>query len=485
MRKRVSRPRRFAAVDNGAIDGLPSILSVGLLTCLIRAKDGDDVTVESLTESYDEGEKSLSKAMRALVNDAYVVKFKLQRAVSEVVEEEGKEVTKRGGSWYTTFTVDSIPFTAEDVAVMVEEILAEGNVKSYRVEPERLDPRKRPKPAGTEFSSRPTPPNGGVGATCGNSGPEGPDEGEDESRPTPPSPGVGQGGAHIRNETSSARARDEEDGDALAARSAGDGRRPSYGSSAREVEGGFAASSKDHPAPAPQKPRSRGKSDPARPKHTRQQLDIVRAVRAHFPPDLLNGWTHPETGKHMPPLPEVWELSQAILEALAGDVPAADRTVAQLGARIERRWNHHGWATKYYAGAVDSLVGAAVALVRPLKASDRYGCGNPRCEDGTDVDTGEPCLVCPERLAARQAARRQEQVVEGGSAPELPAQRAPQPYRECACGDRLPADHPDTMCPRCRRDAEDAEKTARLRAQLAAQFGTPDEVDAYCNQAPF
>jgi hypothetical protein len=274
-------------------------------------------------------------------------------------------------------------------------------------------------------------------------------------------------------------------GEASSTRSVVDGRRPSDRSSAREVEGGCAASSKDHPAPEPRKPRSRGKSDPARPKHTRQQLDIVRAVRAHFPPDLLNGWTNPKTKKRIPPLPDVWELSQAILEALAGDVPAADRTVAQLGARIERRWNHHGWATKYYAGAIDSLVGAAVAMVQPLKASDRYGCGNPRCEDGTDVDTGEPCLVCPERLAARQATHRESRALEGGSAPELPAQRAPQPYRECACGDRLPAEHPDTMCPHCRRDADDAEETARLRAQLAARFGTPDEVDAYCNNAPF
>ncbi|MFW3477449.1 hypothetical protein [Streptomyces microflavus] len=126
MRKRVSRPRRFAAVDNDAIDGLPSILSIGLLTRLIRAKDGDDVTVETLSNDYDEGEKSLTKAMRALVEDAYVVKFKVQRATTEIVIEDGKEVVKRGGSWYTTFSVDSIPFSAVDVTAMVEEIYAEG-----------------------------------------------------------------------------------------------------------------------------------------------------------------------------------------------------------------------------------------------------------------------------------------------------------------------------------------------------------------------
>ncbi|MFE9491367.1 hypothetical protein ACFYNF_33855, partial [Streptomyces sp. NPDC006641] len=164
MRKRVSRPRRFAAVDNGAIDGLPSILSIGLLTCLVRAKDGADVNVETLSNDYDEGEKSLSKAMRALVEDAYVVKFKIQRATTETVIEDGKEVVKRGGSWYTTFTVDSIPFTAADVAAMVEEIYAEGNVKSHRVEPTRLDPKK----ASSVPSGRPTPPPGGVGPTRGN-----------------------------------------------------------------------------------------------------------------------------------------------------------------------------------------------------------------------------------------------------------------------------------------------------------------------------
>ncbi|MFW3477474.1 hypothetical protein [Streptomyces microflavus] len=93
----MSRPRRFAAVDNDAIDGLPSILSIGLLTRLIRAKDGDDVTVETLSNDYDEGEKSLTKAMRALVEDAYVVKFKVQRATTEIVIEDGKEVVKRAG----------------------------------------------------------------------------------------------------------------------------------------------------------------------------------------------------------------------------------------------------------------------------------------------------------------------------------------------------------------------------------------------------
>jgi hypothetical protein len=202
VRKRPSRPPRFAAVDNNAIDGLKSILAIGLLTRLIRAKDGDDVTVETLSKSYDEGEKSLTKAMRALVEDAYVVKFKIQRQRSEEVElEDGTTETKRGGSWYTTFTVDSIPFTGEDVAAMLSDIYDAGNVKAVRVEPTHLDPRKSP-----TDRPRPTRLKGGVGPTCGNADPEESETANPQVGPTPPSaapgrPTLGQGGAHIRKKT--------------------------------------------------------------------------------------------------------------------------------------------------------------------------------------------------------------------------------------------------------------------------------------------
>ncbi|MFE1442718.1 hypothetical protein [Streptomyces sp. NPDC058739] len=96
-------------------------------------------------------------------------------------------------------------------------------------------------------------------------------------------------------------------------------------------------------------------------------------------------------------------LSQTILDSLNGEAPAADRTVEQLGARIVLRWNQRSWAEKFYSGQIDSLVGAAIAMVRSLRTTDRDGCGNPRCEAGKDVDTGVPCHVCPERLAARRA----------------------------------------------------------------------------------
>lgn len=165
MRKRYTRRDRFAAVENSAIDTLPTLLSVGLLTRLIRAQDGDSVTVETLTREYGEGRRLIEQAMRALVQHGYVVKFKVQSRVSD-----GE---RRGGAWWTTFSVDSVPFTREDVAVLLDEIVAEGNVRAVRVEPEHLDPRRDPaelpEPRPTRRIRRVGPtrenaPSGGVSA---------------------------------------------------------------------------------------------------------------------------------------------------------------------------------------------------------------------------------------------------------------------------------------------------------------------------------
>ncbi|MFR9794264.1 hypothetical protein ACL07V_37515 [Streptomyces sp. MB22_4] len=166
----------------------------GLLATLIRAKDGDDVTVEGLCKTHTEGREVLTKAMRALVEDAFVVKFKIQREKSEVVElEDGTTETKRGGSWYTTFTVDSIPFTLGDVTAMLDEIYSGGNIKAVRVEPVHLDPRKA--------LTRPTDGKPSVGTTCeeGKKPQVGPTDGE----PTVGRPTVGRAAAHIRKKTSS------------------------------------------------------------------------------------------------------------------------------------------------------------------------------------------------------------------------------------------------------------------------------------------
>ncbi|MFF9632894.1 hypothetical protein [Streptomyces fradiae] len=272
-----------------------------------------------------------------------------------------------------------------------------------------------------------------------------------------------------------------------------DGRSPSpTGSRRAREEGGSAASSNSQPAPTSHTPRQPPTKSSSKAKHTRAQLDRVRAVRAHFPAHLLHGWTSPDGTVSYGPLPDVPTLSQAILDALDGDVPAADRTTVQLGARIEQRWRDHGWADKFYTGAITSPVGAAIDMVRPLKASDRYGCANPRCDAGRDVDTGEPCLVCPERIAARKAARRQAAAAPGAEAagstastPTVPGPREHRPFRECPCREPIPKTSDDTLCPACRRAADEAERDRQIREQLARQYGTPEQVAAYCGEPPF
>jgi hypothetical protein len=291
-------------------------------------------------------------------------------------------------------------------------------------------------------------------------------------------------------------------GDAASPRSGGDGRRPSDGSSACAREGGSAASSKDHPTPDNEEPQARAKTS-SKAKHTGEQLDTAREVCAFFPAELR--------------IRLVPVMTQAILDALDGDVPGSGRTVEQLGARIQQRWNHHGYASAFYAGELSKPIGAAVEMVRPLKATDRYGCGNPRCEVGKDVDTGVDCHVCPERLAARRAARRDgnDQFPSprpGSSGPvwwecESPMCRKPTNGERSASG----------LCPNCdaqleraaallmtgsptaeptlteapegladgQEDAEVDEETIRLRAAHARRYGTPEQVEAYCTNAPF
>jgi hypothetical protein len=231
------------------------------------------------------------------------------------------------------------------------------------------------------------------------------------------------------------------------------------GSSPREAEGGSAASINDNPSPKQQDGNPQAKTGSnSKARHTREQLDVVRAVRALYPSDLLAA-----------PLPDVPFLSQAILDALAGDSPAADRTVEQLGRRIEQRWNHHGWAIKFYAGEITSLVAAAVDMVKPLKATDRYGCGNPRCEAGKDVDTGVDCHVCPERIAARKRARAAAPATPAADPAPVPRQVAGgRIHRECSCGDPIAKDSDDELCRKCRRAADRA--SSLVGAQGPAPF---------------
>lgn len=200
-------------------------------------------------------------------------------------------------------------------------------------------------------------------------------------------------------------------GDAPSGRSPGDARRASSGSSVRAREGGFAASGKTSPSPTPNDD-TRGsvagktKSGSKKAVHSREQLDMVRRVRAFFPPELLEN--------ELPDLPVV---SSAILTAMG-----EGRTVEQMRDRIWFRWANHGFADIWdQEKAFDSPVGVAVALVRPLRRGDRFACPDLRCENGADVDTKEPCVLCAERLADWRAERTRRH----GQTPRQGANSAP------------------------------------------------------------
>lgn len=266
------------------------------------------------------------------------------------------------------------------------------------------------------------------------------------------------GSAVERTGTTSKSNKKEERGEALAARSAGDGRRPSAGSSVRAREGGFAASGKTSPSPtqpdATRRPAGPKKSSSKKAAHTRAQLDEVRRVRALLPRELLDA----EGG-----LPDLPTLSEAILTAMG-----EGRTVEQMRDRIWYRWSNHGFADIWAEeGRFEKPVGVAIALVRPLRRGDRFACPDLRCENGADIDTGAPCRLCEVRIAdwkAERARARGQKAAEGSNGasvgagssgaalpPQRPAQ-APVAPAECegqggTCG--RPAERGHDRCAVC------------------------------------
>ncbi|MFJ4887814.1 hypothetical protein [Streptomyces sp. NPDC088731] len=222
-------------------------------------------------------------------------------------------------------------------------------------------------------------------------------------------------------------------GDALSGRSPGDARRASDRSKRAREEGGCAASGKASPSPTQHddtdRPARGQKSGSKKAAHTREQLDVVRRVRALFPRELLDA-----AGG----LPDVPTLSSAILTAMG-----EGRTVEQMGERIWYRWSNHGFADQWAElGRFEKPVGVAVALVRPLRRGDRFACPDLRCENGASLDTGAPCVRCEERIAdwkAKQAGKYSQKppsgvnsapAAPGSPSPTMPPQRASQPRPE-------------------------------------------------------
>jgi hypothetical protein len=239
----------------------------------------------------------------------------------------------------------------------------------------------------------------------------------------------------------------------LSARSASDARRATAGSSARAKNGRSAPSNNTTSSRRSRTPRTTVRM-------SQDQAAAVRAIEARYPAELAA-----RMPTYRPPA-----LRNAILAAL-GDAPR-QRTAAQLADRLERRWYSWGYAEKNRQGEISSYPGVVIALLT------RHVCGYDRCEDGTDVDTGEPCRTCPDR----------EQLRRDRSKAPLPRQHPhgdePATARwECSGPDcrapgrgKAPA---DGLCSSCRSQAHHAaEATQRLAADLAVREGArPPKAD--------
>lgn len=229
---------------------------------------------------------------------------------------------------------------------------------------------------------------------------------------------------------------------APSARSAGDARRATTGSRARATGGRAAANG----AQAPGKWSGVGKGQV---RMTQVQARAVRAVEDGYPPELVGSMP-----THRPKV-----VRDVILSLL--DAGPEQRTAQQLARRISRRWHAWGYAQKHRNGEIVSYPAVVSELLRVNH------CGNPRCEDGEDVDDGHPCHACPERHLIRRS-----------RAGAVPAARrvAEQPGRwECvepSC--RRPGrgeGPPGGLCPQCLEGAAQAQEAVRRRA---AEFAEED-----------
>ncbi|WP_330328211.1 hypothetical protein [Streptomyces pseudovenezuelae] len=156
-----------------------------------------------------------------------------------------------------------------------------------------------------------------------------------------------------------------------------DGRRPSTGSRGR-ASGGFAASGKTNPPPL-----------------TREQHQQAAGFFQALPKELAD----------LVPANPPSNLKAAVLEALAAGRPQ-ERTAQQLvDFRLLPKWNKH-YASTDAAGPIERPVGVLIAMLRRDAE-----CGDARCDERTNVDTGQPCRACEVRGVDKRAERAAEEPV--------------------------------------------------------------------------
>ncbi|MFF9287543.1 hypothetical protein [Streptomyces griseosporeus] len=197
-----------------------------------------------------------------------------------------------------------------------------------------------------------------------------------------------------------------------------DGRQASAGSRGSS-SGGFAASGKTKP-----------------PSLTRAQRQQVDAFFQALPKELAD----------LVPANAPRNLQTAVLEALASDRPEA-RTPQQLVEfRLLPKWDKH-YASRDEVGPLKKPVGV---LIRMLQRDAE--CGDPRCDERTNVDSGAPCRACEQRREDRRAERTGDQPQQQPQ-PKVPQQRStPRKARCPECHRPLRNSSEDALCSDCRED---------------------------------
>lgn len=219
--------------------------------------------------------------------------------------------------------------------------------------------------------------------------------------------------------------------DPSVAHQSSDGRRPPTSPKKEAGSSGSAASGKNKPRPLT-------------PKEGKAYAAFCRAL----PPELAA----------LVPKNAPRGLKLAVVDALDLEGPAG-RTVEQLiEFRLLPKWNKH-YSSRDAAGAILRPVGVLRAMLRRDAE-----CGDARCDERVNVDTGAACHSCEMRAVDRRADRQRAQ--EAPEQPPLsdppatvPSQRpeAPTgpPRGECGeCGGRIFIVGPavqDGLCSECRR----------------------------------
>lgn len=232
--------------------------------------------------------------------------------------------------------------------------------------------------------------------------------------------------------------------EAPSARSAGDARRASAGSSAYGARGGFAAAGKT--------------SSSTKAQLTRAQAAAVSLIEDALPEGLVEELRGKRLmGRHLPV-----SVRLAIVKALDG------RTPEQLVDRVGRRWVRHGYAKKLRdGGRIASPLGVVHALVRAGE------CPDLGCEDGLMLDTGVDCRACEGRKDSHRRGERKTS--------SMPRQRQAAPSWTCTrCfADSFTAPPETGQCPPCAvKTQADIDKLAALLQADAIQIDAPDACQA-------